>query len=80
MQAFLKSQRNWLVVEWLPVYAPDLNPVEQVLGESERGANLPISVPTPLEKRRRSSTRDSAASATTHTLAAAFLRHCGLKL
>lgn len=32
MQAFLKSQRTWLVVERLPGYAPDLNPVEQVWG------------------------------------------------
>ena len=32
MQAFIKSQRRWLVVERLPAYAPDLNPVEQVWG------------------------------------------------
>ena len=28
MQAFLVTQRDWLVVERLPAYAPDLNPVE----------------------------------------------------
>jgi transposase len=28
MQAWLNSQRSWLVVERLPAYAPDLNPVE----------------------------------------------------
>ena len=28
MQAFVASQRHWLVVERLPAYAPDLNPVE----------------------------------------------------
>jgi transposase len=28
MQRFLASQRRWLVVERLPGYAPDLNPVE----------------------------------------------------
>lgn len=28
MQAFLDTQRSWLVVERLPAYAPDLNPVE----------------------------------------------------
>ena len=32
MQAFIKSQRHWLVVERLPAYAYDLNPVEQVWG------------------------------------------------
>lgn len=28
MAAFLASQRHWLVVERLPAYAPELNPVE----------------------------------------------------
>jgi transposase len=28
MQAFIASQRGWLVVERLPGYAPELNPVE----------------------------------------------------
>ena len=28
MQAFVVSQRRWLVVERLPAYAPELNPVE----------------------------------------------------
>jgi transposase len=30
MQAFLRSQRGWLVAERLPGYAPELNPVEGV--------------------------------------------------
>ena len=28
MRAFLATQRHWLVVERLPAYAPELNPVE----------------------------------------------------
>ena len=28
MSEYLRSQRNWLQVERLPGYAPDLNPVE----------------------------------------------------
>jgi transposase len=28
MQAWLNAQRHWLVVERLPAYAPELNPVE----------------------------------------------------
>jgi hypothetical protein len=28
MRAWLATQRHWLVVERLPAYAPDLNPVE----------------------------------------------------
>jgi transposase len=30
MRAFIASQRGWLVVERLPAYAPELNPVEGV--------------------------------------------------
>jgi transposase len=30
MQALVASQRDWLVVERLPAYAPELNPVEQL--------------------------------------------------
>jgi hypothetical protein len=40
MQAFLVTQRDWLVVERLPAYAPDLNPVEGLwsnLKGQERG-------------------------------------------
>jgi DDE superfamily endonuclease len=28
MRAWIGAQRSWLVVEYLPPYAPDLNPVE----------------------------------------------------
>mgnify|MGYP003288013006 CR=1 FL=1 len=30
MRTWLNTQRSWLVVERLPAYAPDLNPVEGV--------------------------------------------------
>lgn len=36
MAAFLVTQRDWLVVERLPNYAPDLNPVEQVWSSLKR--------------------------------------------
>jgi hypothetical protein len=36
MAAFLVTQRDWLVVERLPSYAPDLNPVEQVWSSLKR--------------------------------------------
>lgn len=28
VQAFLDTQKHWLTIEWLPGYAPELNPVE----------------------------------------------------
>ena len=30
MRAWLNPQRSWLVVERLPAYAPNLNPVEEL--------------------------------------------------
>ena len=30
MKHFLFEQRDWLEIEWLPGYAPDLNPTEGV--------------------------------------------------
>jgi len=29
---FIRTQRGWLAIEWLPEYAPDLNPVEYIWG------------------------------------------------
>lgn len=39
MRAFLAIQRDWLVVEQLPAYAPDLNPV-QALWSNLKGQEL----------------------------------------
>jgi len=42
MKAYLSSQKKWLLVEMLPGYAPDLNPVESLWGnvKAEELANL----------------------------------------
>jgi hypothetical protein len=42
MKTYLSSQRNWLRVEELPAYAPDLNPVEPLWGnvKGQELANL----------------------------------------
>jgi transposase len=40
MRAWLATQRHWLVVEHLPAYAPDLNPVEG-LWSWLKGTQLP---------------------------------------
>jgi transposase len=40
MKEYLLQQRNWLTVERLPGYAPDLNPVETLWEKRELSAGL----------------------------------------
>jgi transposase len=79
MTDWVHSQRDWLFVEQLPGYAPDLNPLEQAWGnlKSQELANL------------CSDTIDDVANiaeggldriGTDADLCLAFLRHSGLRL
>jgi DDE superfamily endonuclease len=63
MRTWLRRQRSWLVVEPLPGYAPELNPVE-ALWSSLKGAELPTWPATPSTT---SSQRPSAASSPSAT-------------
>ena len=79
MQAWIRRQRRWLVVERLPGYAPDLNPVEGLWGnlKGTELANLCAdSIDEPAHAARAGIDRVRA----DHDLAFAFLRHCGLSL
>jgi len=74
---YLETQKHWLRAEFLPPYAPDLNPVELAWGHAKRGdlANQRVfgldDVHSALTKAlRRIDTR----------LGMAFLRHTGLSL
>jgi transposase len=79
MRRFIKKQRRWLVVERLPPYAPDLNPVEQIWGNLKGSelANLCLDTIGEAEEIVGQGLR-SIGNET--RLAFAFLRHCGLKL
>jgi DDE superfamily endonuclease len=46
MRAWLATQRHWLVTERLPVYAPELNPVEGC-GPASRPSSWPTSPARP---------------------------------
>jgi transposase len=79
MQAWIRTQRRWLVVERLPGYAPDLNPVEGLWGNIKGNelANLCAdSIDEPAHAAHKGIDRVRADTA----LAFAFLRHCGLVL
>ena len=68
-----------LLVERVPGYAPDLNPVELCVRGNVKGANSPPSAPTisEVERELRAGLRRVRRSP---TLAFAFLRHAGLSI
>ncbi len=74
MQAFLDTQRSWLVVERLLAYAPDLNPVEALWGnlKGTELANLCVDTISETEYHARRGVRRIRKE---KDLAFAFLRH-----
>jgi DDE superfamily endonuclease len=79
MAAWLGRQRHWLVVEPLPGYAPDLNPVE-ALWSNLKGMELANLAGDTLNDVITAAERGIQRIRDTHHLAYSFLRHCGLSL
>ena len=79
MGAWLRRQRSWLVVEPLPGYAPDLNPVE-ALWSSLKGVELANLAGETLQEVIAAAERGVQRIRDTHPLAYSFLRHSGLSL
>jgi transposase len=79
MRAWLGRQRSWLVVEPLPGYAPELNPVEP-LWASLKGVELANLAGEGLNDIVAAAERGIQRIRRTHHLAFSFLRHCGLSL
>jgi hypothetical protein len=79
MRAWVRRQRHWLVVEPLPGYAPDLNPVE-ALWSSLKGMELANLAGDTLNDVIAAAERGIQRIRDTHHLAYSFLRHCGLSM
>jgi transposase len=79
MRAWLGRQRHWLVVEPLPGYAPELNPVE-ALWSNLKGVELANLAGERLDDVIAAAERGIQRIRDTHHLAYSFLRHCGLSL
>jgi hypothetical protein len=77
--AWLRSQRSWLVVEPLPAYAPDLNPVEP-LWSSLKGVELANLAGATLDDIITAAERGIQRIRGTPHLPFSFLRYCGLSL
>jgi transposase len=79
MRAWLGRQRHRLVVEPLPGYAPELNPVE-ALWSNLKGVELANLAGERLDDVIAAAERGIQRIRDTHHLAYSFLRHCGLSL
>jgi transposase len=77
MRAWLNTQRHWLVVERLPAYAPDLNPVEALWSSLKAVELANLTGPTLAEVIARAHHGIQRIQRTPH-LAYSFLRHTGL--
>jgi len=79
MKEWLSTQRRWLVVEQLPAYGHDLNPIEKVWGnlKAKELANL---CPDTIGEAAEAADEGLCRIGTETELCLAFLRHTGLKL
>ena len=77
MKEYLATQKTWLMVEMLPGYAPDLNPVETLWG-NVKGQELANLCADDLGHVAGALRRGMARVAANEELARAFLDHAGL--
>jgi hypothetical protein len=79
MGAWLAAQRSWLVVERLPAYAPELNPVEGLWSNLKAVELANLTGPTLAEVIGQAHQGIDRVRGTPH-LAYSFLRHAGLSV
>jgi putative transposase len=79
MKAWLHKQRRWLVVERLPGYAPDLNPVELLWG-NVKGVELANLCPDTIDEARQVAEAGLRRAGTSEHLCFSFIDHAGLAL
>ena len=79
MRAWLETQRSWLVVERLPAYAPELNPVEGLWSSVKAVELANLATPTLAEVIDQAHKGIERVRRTPH-LAYSFLRHAGLSV
>jgi hypothetical protein len=79
MRAWLATQRSWLVVERLPAYAPELNPVDGLWSSLKTVELANLTSPTLPEVPTQAHPGIERVRRTSH-LASSFLRHAGLSV
>jgi transposase len=76
---WLATQRSWLVVERLPAYGPELNPVEGLWSSLKAVELANLASPTLAEVSNQAHRGIERVRRTPH-LAYSFLRHAGLSV
>lgn len=76
-QDWIATQRHWLEIEWLPPYAPELNPVEYLWGHLD-ATHLANFAPDDLGALEAQARRGLRQVRRREDLAFAFLKHSGL--
>jgi transposase len=79
MRDWIRTQRSWLVVERLPAYAPEFNPVEGLWSSLKVVELANLAVPTLAEVIEQAHQGVERVRRTPH-LAYSFLRRAGLSL
>ena len=74
---YLDAQRRWLTVKWLPAYAPELNPLEDVWANLE-GRELANFVPDDMQQLHRQVARGTRRIRRHVQLIWGFLEHAEL--
>jgi len=77
MQGYLQQQRRWLAIEWLPAYAPDLNPTEGVWNNI-KGREMANFCADQMEEACEAFRKGLRRVAHTAKLPHSFLNHAGL--
>jgi len=77
VREYLQAQAQWLRVEWLPAYAPELNPLEDVWAnlDSRELANF---IPDDMDQLQRQVTKGARRIRCHSQLIWGFLKHTGL--
>lgn len=78
VQNFLDRQRHWLTTEYLPPYAPELNPVENLWSFISGDENVANGAGENMDQVRHQVRGAAAKARRKPALGRSFLKHCGL--
>lgn len=79
VRLLLEKHPGWFEAEWLPAYAPELNPTEYVWGHTKYG-DLANYIPKDIEKLKKEVAKSLKGKHSRQSLLGSFVEHTGLDL